>query len=107
MTIILLETASENIRGLLRLWLIEPKPGVFVGKISSRVREFLWNEIRNNQSRFNGAILIYSYRNETGFMMEMIGTPVRKIVDMDGLQLIKVKNDRSCDYNEYPFGECD
>lgn len=78
-----------NIRGLMKLWLIEPKPGVFVGQITPKVRDFLWNELRNNQSKFNGALLIYSSNNEQGYDIQLMGKLKRTVVDNDGLKLIK------------------
>ena len=90
MTVIILEAANENIRGVLGLWLIEPKPGVFVGKISSKIRDFLWNEIKKNQSEYTGALIIYSAQNEQGYKIETIGSPYRAPIDLDGLALIKI-----------------
>lgn len=81
-----------NIRGLMKLWLIEPKPGVFIGRITPKVRDFLWNELWKNQDKFHGALLIYSTNNEQGFDIELMGDLKRTIIDMDGLKLVKVKN---------------
>ena len=90
MIVIALETADANVRGLIARWLLELKPGVFVGQTSAKVRNFIWGEIRKNQDKFNGALMVYSSNNEMGFEFEMIGTPRRSIVDYDGLSLVKV-----------------
>ena len=39
MLVIVMETASEKLRGELTHWLLEVKAGVFVGKASAIVRE--------------------------------------------------------------------
>lgn len=87
MVIMVIENASASLRGELTRWLIEPKPGVFVGSISALIREKLWNRISKRDS--NGALMVYSANNEQGYKMEMIGEPTRSIVDLDGVQLIK------------------
>ena len=88
MTVIAIENAPVNLRGELCKWLLEAKPGVFIGKVSAVVREELWNSIRNDD-RITGALIAYSAPTELGFIMEMTGEPTRSIVELDGLQLIK------------------
>ena len=87
MVVIVLENASEKLRGLITRWLIETKPGVFVGSVSAIVREKLWEVVEEETPK--GALLIYSYNNEQGYRIEMLGEPRRSLVDLDGLQLIK------------------
>ena len=87
MVVIILENASEKLRGMITRWMIETKPGVFVGSLNSKVRERIWQFVDDNTSR--GALLIYSYNNEQGYRIEMIGEPTRSLIDIDGLQLIK------------------
>ncbi len=41
MTVFVLENVPPSLRGALSRWLIEVKAGVFVGKVSARVREEL------------------------------------------------------------------
>lgn len=62
---------------------MEVAPGVFVGKVSARVRDELWlligGEIGNGT-----ALMVISARNEQGFEIRNIGhrwTPI----DMDGV----------------------
>ena len=88
MGVLVIEKASSALRGELCKWMLEAKPGVFVAKITSTVREALWNKVKCDPQTL-GALLIYSFPTETGFMMEMHGEPTRSIVDLDGLQLIK------------------
>ena len=68
-------------------WIIETKPGVFVGTLHAVVRDKVWKLIESESVK--GALMIYSYSNEQGYKIEMIGEPTRKLVDLDGLQLIK------------------
>ena len=89
MVVFVLENAAEKLRGTLTRWMIEAKPGVFVGSLSAMVRDKLWNMIPNLAPK--GALMIYSHNNEQGYQIEMFGVPTRTIIDLDGLQLIKIQ----------------
>ena len=39
-----------------------------------------------------GAVLLYSMNTEQGFQMEMCGEPNRRVIDINGLQLIGVNS---------------
>ncbi len=90
MVVLTMDDAPVNLRGELTKWLIEVKPGVFAGKISSLVRQKLWERVCKND-KVIGAVLLYSMNNEQGFSMEMHGTPYRKVVEIDGVQLIAIE----------------
>lgn len=86
MTVFVLENAPLNLRGELTKWLLEVKPGVFVGKLSKTVRDLLWKKVED--SYLYGALMIYNFNNEQGFKFEMYGEPTRSVIDYDGLELI-------------------
>ena len=86
----IIENATTSLRGELCKWMLEVKPGVFIAKVSALVREELWKKVKDD-SQAIGAILAYSAPSETGFLMEMFGEPTRSIIDLDGLQLIKIR----------------
>ncbi len=90
MVVIVMENASEKLRGELTRWLLEVKAGVFAGRISALVREKLWEKVQKD-SALTGALLLYSADTEQGFHIELHGYPRRSVVDLDGLQLIKIK----------------
>ena len=89
MVVCVLENATEKLRGVLTRWMIETKPGVFVGSLNALVRDKLWDMIPDHAPK--GALMIYSCNNEQGFTIEMYGDPTRSVVDLDGIQLIKVQ----------------
>jgi len=67
--------------------MIEPAPGVFVGTLSARVRDHLWDTIE--QAIHDGwALLIHPADTEQGFAIRVCGTERRHIVDLDDLQLV-------------------
>ena len=53
------------------------------------VRDKIWEQISNYDTK--GALMVYSYNNEQGYQIKMLGDPTRQIIDLDGLQLIKRK----------------
>lgn len=89
MVVMVMDNASEKLRGTLTRWLLEVKPGVFVGTVNALVREKLWEKVKND-SGHAGAVLIFSSDSEQGFSMDLIGSPKRKVVDVEGIQLISV-----------------
>ncbi len=90
MCVIVTENAPPALRGELTRWLLEVKPGVFVGRTSASVREKLWEKVRNDTAA-SGALLLYSSDTEQGFRIELHGDPKRTVVDLDGIQLIKIQ----------------
>lgn len=88
MTVIILERVSPSVRGYLSRWLIEPKAGVFVGKVSALVRDLLWKKLESYIGK-GAAVQIWSTNNEQGFAMRMIGERNKILIDCEGLTLVK------------------
>jgi len=65
MTIIVVAACPTGLRGHLTRWLLEISAGVFVGKVSARVRDLLW--IRTVEMvKSSRAIMVYAADNEQG-----------------------------------------
>lgn len=90
MLVIVMDNAPEKLRGELTRWLLEVKPGVLVGKTSAAVREKLWEKVKRAEET-TGALLLYNTDSEQGFQIELHGEPRRTVIDLDGVQLIKVQ----------------
>ena len=93
MVVFALDNAPESVRGMLTRWTVEIKPGVFIGNLSNRVRNYMWEKIIDAEESVQ-AVMAYSYPSEQGFKIESIGIPVRHVCDFDGLQLIGNRIDR-------------
>lgn len=91
MTVFVFDNAKQGLRGELNRWFLEVKPGVFVSNVNARVRDLLWERISQSQME-DGGIAVYSDANEQGFSMRLFGVPRREVVDMDGIQLIRVSD---------------
>jgi CRISPR-associated protein Cas2 len=86
MIVITLTDCPISLRGDLTKWLLEINTGVFVGKVSARVRDNLWKRVIQNVK--NGrATLVYSTNNEQR-MDFRIHHSTNKIIDFDGLKLV-------------------
>ena len=92
MTVLIVETATEGLRGLLSRWLIQPRTGVFVGRVSARVRDKLW-EMVVQSGKAKGALMIHDTQNEQRFCVRSWGDTSREPVDFDGLTLIRRPSD--------------
>ena len=72
MVVLILSAAPASLRGSMTRWLLEVSPGVFVGHLSARVREQLWELIRENLGE-GRALLIWSVRSEQRFAIASLG----------------------------------
>ncbi|MHC5902802.1 type I-E CRISPR-associated endoribonuclease Cas2e [Streptomyces sp. S6] len=66
MTVIVLANCPAGLRGFLTRWLLEISPGVFLGAPTARVRDILWEEVRQYRGK-GRALLAYQTNNEQGF----------------------------------------
>jgi len=81
------QSVPKSLRGELTKWMLELKPGVFLGTLSTLVGEKLWIKIQEKQSK-GGAIWVKATNNEQRFKMAISGNTHWKLSDFDGLQLI-------------------
>ena len=86
MIVLALSAVPEGLRGHVTRWLMEISPGVFVGTLSARVRERLWEIVTENM-KTGRAVMVYRARNEQSHAFLTWGDP-RKPVDFDGLTLM-------------------
>jgi CRISPR-associated protein Cas2 len=89
MLVMILERVPPALRGELTRWLIEPHTGTFVGHVSALVREKLWWKCVQSQEA-GGVIQIWTTNTEQRFAMRKAGATDRRIVDFEGLQLIRI-----------------
>lgn len=89
MVVYILEKVSPSLRGELTRWLLEPKTGLFLGRISAEVRQRLWDKICSSRSSQGGAIMIHRSNNAQGFTLYSSGNTSRELVDYEGLTLVR------------------
>ena len=87
MVVVVLTDCPPKLRGDLSKWLFEINTGVYVGKVSSRVRELLWERICENLN--NGqATMVYPAAVEQRMEFRVHNTSWT-IADYDGLKLMR------------------
>lgn len=86
MIVLVLTACPPGLRGYLTRWLLEISAGVFVGKVSKRVRELMW-ERTVEMVRSGRAIMVFSARNEQGLSFLVHGHHWSPI-DVDGITLM-------------------
>lgn len=89
MVVLILEKTTASLRGEISRWMIEPRTNVFVARMTSTVRDQLWEKVCKAK-RIGGAVLIHAAQNEQGFTVKTHGDPTREIVDLDGLTLVRI-----------------
>ena len=73
--------------GRLAIWLLEVRAGVYIGKVSRRVREIIWNQIERGIEDGN-AVMAWSTNTESGFDFMTLGANRRIPVEIDGIKLV-------------------
>ncbi len=87
MLVVVTEAVPPRLRGRLAIWLIEIRAGVYVGDVSRRIREMIWDQIAALAEDGNVA-MAWATPNESGFDFQTYGNNRRVPIDYDGLRLV-------------------
>ena len=87
MLVIVLEDAPPRLRGRLAVWLVEIRAGVYVGDLSRKVREMIWDQVEDGISDGN-AVIAWSDNSESRFNFLTTGVNRRIPCELDGLNLV-------------------
>jgi len=87
MLVIVTENVPHRLRGRLAVWLIEIRAGVYVGDLSRKVREMIWQQVEVGIEEGN-AIMAWSTNTEAGFDFLTLGENRRLPIELDGLKLV-------------------
>jgi CRISPR-associated protein Cas2 len=87
MLVIVVENAPPRLRGRLAIWLLEVRAGVYVGNVTRRVREMIWQNVEVGLEDGN-AVMVWSTNTESGFDFVTLGKNRRMPVEYDGLKLV-------------------
>ena len=89
MIVMFLEKVPAGVRGELTRWLLEVQSGVFIGHISARVRDLLWEKCIKD-AKGGGVFQAWSTNTEQHYAMRCFGDMDRRIVDVEGIELILI-----------------
>lgn len=87
MITVVTEAVPPRLRGRLAVWLLEVRAGVYVGDVTRRVREMIWEQVEALAEEGN-VVMAWATNTESGFDFITYGTNRRMPIDLDGLRLV-------------------
>lgn len=87
MLVVVTENVPPRLRGRLAVWLLEIRAGVYVGDVSRRVREMIWQQVTALAETGNVA-MAWATNTESGFDFQTFGENRRVPIEYDGLRLV-------------------
>ncbi|MHA6964735.1 type I-E CRISPR-associated endoribonuclease Cas2 [Zobellella denitrificans] len=87
MLVVVTENVPPRLRGRLAVWLLEVRAGVYVGDVSKRIREMIWEQTTELAEQGN-VVMAWATNTESGFEFQTHGENRRMPVDLDGLRLV-------------------
>lgn len=104
MVMMTVELVSPRLRGNLTKWMTEISAGVYVGKLNSMVRDLLWEAVIEEAGIAGRATMAFSTNSEQGYALRMHGESKRRVVELDGLQLVAVRHASWVDWKDHEDG---
>lgn len=86
MIVITLTKVPRSLRGDLTKWCQELQTGVYVGNVNAKVRDALWQRVKDNIGR-GEATMVYNTNNELGYQFRTTRSD-KKVIDYDGIPLL-------------------
>ncbi|OWT60148.1 type I-E CRISPR-associated endoribonuclease Cas2e [Candidimonas nitroreducens] len=81
------ENVPPRLRGRIAIWLLEVRAGVYIGDVSKRTREMVWEQLAEGHE--NGSVVMaWASNNESGYEFQTLGPSRRMPIDFDGLRLV-------------------
>lgn len=87
MLVVVTEAIPPRLRGRLAVWLLEVRAGVYLGNVSKRIREMIWEQCEVGMEDGN-IVMAWQTNGEPGFDFQTLGKNRRIPVDYDGLRLV-------------------
>lgn len=85
--VVVTENVPPRLRGRLAVWLLEVRAGVYIGDVSRRVREMIWEQLAQGYEEGN-VVMAWASPSESGYDFQTLGANRREPVDYDGLRLV-------------------
>ena len=85
--VVVTENVPPRLRGRMAIWLLEVRAGVYIGDVSKRTREMIWEQLREGYEDGN-VVMAWSSNHESGYEFQTLGANRRIPVEFDGLHLV-------------------
>lgn len=85
--VVVTENVPSRLRGRMAIWLLEVRAGVYIGDVSKRTREMIWEQLREGYE--NGSVVMaWASNHESRYEFQTLGPNRRLPVEFDGLRLV-------------------
>lgn len=85
--VVVTENVPPRLRGRLAIWLLEVRAGVYIGDVSKRTREMIWEQLCEGHEE-GSVVMAWASSHESGYEFQTLGQNRRLPVDFDGLRLV-------------------
>jgi CRISPR-associated protein Cas2 len=85
--VVVTENVPPRLRGRLAIWLLEVRAGVYIGDVTKRTREMIWQQVQAGFEDGN-VVMAWASSHESGYEFQTLGESRRIPVDFDGLKLV-------------------
>ncbi len=85
--VVVTENVPPRLRGRMAIWLLEVRAGVYIGDVSRRTREMIWQQLAEGYEDGN-VVMAWASNHESGYEFQTLGASRRLPVEFDGLHLV-------------------
>lgn len=85
--VVVTENVPPRLRGRMAIWLLEVRAGVYIGDVSKRTREMIWQQLSAGYEGGN-VVMAWASNHESGYEFQTLGENRRLPVEFDGLRLV-------------------
>ena len=85
--VVVTENVPPRVRGRMASWLLEVRAGVYIGDVSRRTREMIWEQLRVGHADGN-VVMAWASNHESGYEFQTLGANRRIPIEFDGLHLV-------------------
>lgn len=81
------ENVPARLRGRVAIWLLEVRAGVYIGDVSKRIREMIWEQLSEGYEDGN-VVMAWASNHESGYEFQTLGEHRRVPIECDGLMFV-------------------
>lgn len=85
--VVVAENVPPRLRGRMAIWLLEVRAGVYIGDVSKRTREMIWQQLSEGYAD-GSVVMAWASSHESGYEFQTLGENRRLPVEFDGLRLV-------------------
>jgi CRISPR-associated protein Cas2 len=85
--VVVTENVPPRLRGRMAIWLLEVRAGVYIGNVSRRTREMIWQQLSEGHDD-GSVVMAWSSNHESGYEFQTLGPNRRLPIEFDGLHLV-------------------